>query len=44
MINLVVPGWLSLTCWDGDLTIHTKRLRVETVKQKGKAMVNLITK
>ena len=22
-----VPGWPSPTYWDGDLTIHTKRLR-----------------
>src|SRR5215212_8198763 len=26
-INSVVPGWPSPTCWDGDLTIHTKRLK-----------------
>ena len=26
-INSVVPGWPSPTCWDGELTIHTKRLR-----------------
>src|SRR5215212_532289 len=25
-INSVVPGWPSPTCWDGELTIHTKRL------------------
>jgi hypothetical protein len=27
MGSSVVPGWHSPICWDGDLTIHTKRLR-----------------
>src|SRR5215212_4858110 len=26
--SLVVPGWPLPICWDGDLTVHTKRLRV----------------
>jgi hypothetical protein len=25
--NSVALGWHSLTCWGGELTIHTKRLR-----------------
>jgi hypothetical protein len=28
-INSVVPDWPSLICWDGELTVHTKRLRIE---------------
>src|SRR5829696_1928981 len=27
--NSVVPDWPSLICWDGELTVHTKRLRKE---------------
>jgi hypothetical protein len=26
-IGSVAPTWPSLICWDGELTIHTKRLR-----------------
>src|SRR5215210_4537948 len=28
----VAPGWPSLICWDGELTIHTKRLRPQRSK------------
>jgi hypothetical protein len=30
-INSVVPDWPSPTCWDGELKIHTKRLRFKCV-------------
>jgi hypothetical protein len=31
-MNWGAPGWPSPTCWDGDLTIHTKRLRVSPLE------------
>jgi hypothetical protein len=40
---LVVPGWPSPTCWDGELTIHTKRLRVFKVdSRKSKVSVRRV--
>jgi integrase len=43
MSNSVAPGWPSLTCSDGDLITHTKRLRAD-VGTRDEALLTLALK